>query len=97
MCAPRLALAACDTESTSLYDPDEPLLPDPSVAEISPTGSALAGIDVLTITGQNFSETPENNLVYFGTVRGTVLAGYKILATVLRYSRGFDANPDRAS
>ena len=27
-----------------------------------------------------------------GTVRGTVLAGYKILTTVLRYSRGFDAS-----
>lgn len=69
-----LALAACDTDGTSIYDPDRQPLADPALSAISPAGSALAGIDVLTITGSNFSSVPENNLVYFGSVRGTVIA-----------------------
>lgn len=68
-------------EGESIYDPDRQSLPDPSITDVSPSGSALAGIDVLTITGQNFSTTPGNNYVYFGTVRGTVI---EATATMLR-------------
>ena len=70
-----LALAGCDTgEGTSLYDPDRATNSDPTVTSISPDGSALAGIDVVTITGSNFSPNADENLVFFGEAAATVLS-----------------------
>lgn len=67
-------LSACDSgPADSLYDPDATNAPDPVITSVEPAGAALAGVDVVTITGQNFSETPEQNLVYFGAARGEVI------------------------
>lgn len=66
--------AGCDTEGSSIYDPDAEGAPAPVISAITPEGGALAGVDVLTITGQNFSANPAENLVYFGNTRGEVLA-----------------------
>lgn len=64
----------CDSGTApSLYDPDRSSLPDPVIESIMPEGRALAGVDAVTITGNNFSIQPHENLVYFGTDRGDVL------------------------
>ncbi len=67
-------VAGCDSgTAVSIYDPTRSSLPDPVIENITPEGRALAGVDVVTITGSNFSIQPTDNLVYFGTDRGDVL------------------------
>jgi len=69
-----LISSSCDSGTApSLYDPDRSSLSDPTIDTVVPEGSALAGVDVITITGSNFSTQPTENLVYFGTDRGNVL------------------------
>jgi hypothetical protein len=69
-----LVLGGCDTgPGDSLFDPDHTFAPDPVIASVQPDGAALAGVDVLTITGQNFSTEPARTQVYFDDVRGEVL------------------------
>lgn len=69
-----LLSSSCDSGTApSLYDPDRSSLSDPTIDTVVPEGSALAGVDVITITGSNFSTQPTENLVYFGTDRGNVL------------------------
>ena len=64
----------CDSGTApSIYDPDRLSLPDPVIDGVMPEGSALAGVDVVTITGTNFSAQPADNLVYFGDARGDVV------------------------
>jgi hypothetical protein len=72
-----LLLAGCDAgPGESLWPPDGDPSPSPVITSVepsSPPGIVLAGIDVVTITGQNFSPTRENNFVYFNTTRAQVL------------------------
>ena len=69
-----VGVAACDSgPGESLYDPDRQSGPDPVISNVEPDGSAFAGVDVVTVAGQNFSTTPEENLVYFGGTKGAVL------------------------
>lgn len=64
----------CDTgPAPSLYDPDTESAPDPVITSVDPEGAALAGVDIITIVGSNFSGTAGNNLVYFGSTRGDLL------------------------
>jgi len=68
--------AGCDTgDGDSLYDPDRETLADPVVTSLSPTGVVLAGIDVVTIDGQNFSPDPSKNLVSFDDGNGAYAEG----------------------
>lgn len=70
-----LLVAGCDTgEGPSLYDPNRQSLPDPVVSEVvTDDPIVLAGIDVITLRGSNFSATVSDNRVYFGEVPGEVL------------------------
>lgn len=64
----------CDSGTApSLYDPDQTSLPDPTIEGVIPEGRALAGVDIVTVTGANFSTEPSENLVYFGDARGDVV------------------------
>ncbi len=66
-------LSGCDSGTApSIYDPDRTSLPDPIIDSVAPDGSALAGVDMVTITGNNFSSQPTENLVYFGDARSEV-------------------------
>lgn len=47
--------------------------PDPVVTSVSPQNVAYAGLDTLTITGSNFSDSA-HTLVYFDNVAGTVIS-----------------------
>lgn len=68
-------LYSCSEETApSLYDPGKyQFRPDPVITNIDPPGSALAGVTVLTITGENFSDVPGETNVYFNGVKGQVL------------------------
>jgi hypothetical protein len=72
-------MTGCENDTPdSIYDPNEEGLPAPviqnMVAEPTDNGSALAGLSEITITGQNFSSIPENNLVYFNDSQAEVLS-----------------------
>ena len=45
----------------------------PVVTSIEPANGAFAGIDTLTITGQNFSDTEAENIIYFNNLLGNVV------------------------
>ncbi len=67
------AMAGCDSgPAPSLYDPDRPSGPDPAITSIEPAEFALAGVDIVTLAGSNFSADAANNLVYFNEVRAEV-------------------------
>lgn len=70
-----MVFAGCDTDpSESLYEPDALVSePDPAISGVAPDGGALAGVDLVTITGQNFSTEADRNLVYFDTERAQVV------------------------
>ena len=51
--------------SPSLYDPNQKFLPDPVVDSLSPSGSALAGIDTITIYGKNFIANKDSDQISF--------------------------------
>ncbi|NNE35559.1 MAG: hypothetical protein HKN13_09990 [Rhodothermales bacterium] len=86
-----LSVAACDTDPSTLFDPDAPFGPDPVISSIAPADSALAGVSVVTITGQNFSTTPGENLVYFGSTRAPTLSA---TATELTVRAPNEPSPD---
>ena len=65
----------CDQEPTpSLYKPDETGKPTPVITEIQPANNSLAGIGEITIIGENFSSTVEENIVFFGGTRAEVVS-----------------------
>lgn len=77
-----LALSACDVgDPGSLYDPDVTDGPAPVVSAVSPGGVVLAGIDEITITGQNFSAEPSENTVLFEDGAGVVSQGTVLSAS----------------
>lgn len=71
-----LTLAACDSgEGSSLYDPNATDNAAPVIASVTPGGVVLAGVDVVTITGQNFSATLADNIVVFDDAAGNSANG----------------------
>jgi len=68
-----MLIQGCTSESTSLFDPDyTPDRPDPSISVIEPQDGWLAGVDEVTIRGENFSEVADENRVYFDGIPGIV-------------------------
>lgn len=70
-------LPACDSSGTgaSIWNPEAPSGAAPVIASVSPSGVVLAGIDEITIAGQNFSATPADNLVSFDDGTGNAAQG----------------------
>ncbi|OZC03508.1 IPT/TIG domain-containing protein [Rubricoccus marinus] len=79
-------LTGCDGgPGSSLYDPDRPSLADPVISNVTTDDPiVLAGIDVITIEGQNFSTVPSENLVYFENGNGDFARGEVIEASATR-------------
>ena len=71
-----LSAIGCENEETgSMYDPSYTSpRPNPTIASIAPSGSALAAVDTLVITGTNFSATIGENTVYFGSGAASLLS-----------------------
>jgi hypothetical protein len=60
---------SCENEyPPSIWDPNYSSKPDPVITSIEPVQNAFAGIDEITISGENFSSVMEENLVYFDGV-----------------------------
>lgn len=74
ICGIVLTLFSCEKPDypDNIFDPGKTGNPDPVITDISPADSAFSGIGILTITGENFSSTAGENLVYFNGKRGTV-------------------------
>ncbi len=85
-----LNIVGCKPATTpSLYDATQNYSPDPVVDSLSPSGSALAGIDTVTIYGRNFSSSPDSVLVFFtkpGNPNNTVFRGTIFSVTPTRLS-----------
>lgn len=65
---------SCEKEKPiGLYDPHVTFNPDPVITAMDPPDSALAGLVNIAVIGQNFSQTPANNFVYFGKTRVSAL------------------------
>ena len=80
-----LSLAACDSgEGSSLYDPEAARNAAPVIASVSPDGVVLAGVDVVTITGQNFSDRLADNVVVFDDAAGSSATGTLLSASTTR-------------
>ena len=56
----------------NIWDEDDQGNASPSISSVEPE-AAFAGIDTLTINGQNFSENTSENLVYFNNMLGEVV------------------------
>lgn len=54
----------------------------PVITAISPATGALAGVDEIVITGQNFSATPSDNKVMFDNAFGTIVSATSTSLTV---------------
>ena len=70
-----LLLYSCENDyPDSLWDPNYTAKPDPQISSIQPEQNAFAGIDEITIIGQNFSTVMEENLVNFNGVSAELLS-----------------------
>lgn len=69
-----LLVGGCmEEEEGSLYNPNTTFGPPPVLTTISPSDSAQAGADTVTINGSNFSSVAANNIVFFNATPGTVV------------------------
>ncbi|MGE5313233.1 MAG: IPT/TIG domain-containing protein [Acidobacteriota bacterium] len=71
-----LLMTGCKEDTAaSLYDPNYKSAPQPVVSAITSSHGTVtfAGISILTISGQNFSAVPSENLVYFDQTKAVVL------------------------
>jgi len=70
-----LLLAGCDNKNpSSVYNENASYADDPVIQSIDPPDSAIAGIDLVTINGQNFANSDTANMVYFNGVQATVVS-----------------------
>jgi hypothetical protein len=66
----------------SIYNPNETFKPNPTISNISPD-VAFAGVDTITITGQNFSSNSSDVEVYFNGVKGETVSSSADLVKVI--------------
>ncbi len=68
-------LAGCKEEKgTSVFDLVTPGKPQPVIDSLSPSGSALAGAQAITVYGKNFSSVLGENFLYFNGKAARILS-----------------------
>ena len=73
----------CEPDNPSgIYDPDEDGRPAPEITSVEPAEGTFAGIGIVTIRGQNFSNVGGENLVYFNDQAGDVLSASSDMLSV---------------
>ena len=70
LCA--LTIGCNDEPPPSLYTDEYTPGPTPALTSIQPT-SGLAGVVIMTITGQNFAADASKNIVFFDATPGMIL------------------------
>lgn len=66
---------ACENEyPDSLWPPETEAKPDPVINEVTPTEDVFAGIDEITLIGNNFSSDIERNHVYFDGTSAKIIS-----------------------
>lgn len=70
-----LIFSSCaEDPAPSLWDPPDEELPAPNITLIEPVDYALAGVSVITVTGENFSSNIEHNRISFDGQLGEILS-----------------------
>jgi hypothetical protein len=70
-----LLMSGCSKPTeNALYDPNAAYGLTPFISNVTPAGSAVAGIDTLLIQGANFSSVLAENSVYFNSSPATLLS-----------------------
>lgn len=71
-----VGLSGCNEKNNvePLYNPTFSNTLAPVITSVSPSDSAFAGVDELTITGSNFATSAESMAVYFNNVKATILS-----------------------
>jgi len=71
-------IVSCDPDNPpSIWNEDDVGNPTPIISSFNPPDSAYSIIEDITITGDNFSEIPTENLVFFDGIRGEVKSASK--------------------
>ncbi len=71
-----VGLSACNEKNNvePLYNPTFSNVLAPVITSVSPSDSAFAGIDEITITGSNFALSADSMAVFFNNVKATILS-----------------------
>jgi hypothetical protein len=70
-----LLVNGCENDyPDSLWDPNYKTKPDPQISNVEPEQNAFAGIDEITIIGQNFASVMDENQVYFDGILAQILS-----------------------
>ncbi len=70
-----ILLIGCEYNKPSpVYNDNTTFATDPVIQSVDPPDSAIAGVDLVTIHGQNFSDSLAGNAVYFNGVPATVMS-----------------------
>lgn len=78
-----ILMLSCENKyPDSLWDPDEQTNPQPIIDEMIPADSTFAGVGQIVIKGQNFSATPDENLVFFSGNRAEVVSSTETEITI---------------
>lgn len=59
-------------------------VPVPAITSVSPSGGAVAGVNTITITGENFLDVPDTFGVYFDNVPAEIISNSETSITVRR-------------
>jgi len=66
--------ASCEQDyPSSLYDSDYTGNPAPVIESVDPPDSSLAGVGIITLSGNNFSPVKHENMVYIGSKSSKIL------------------------
>ncbi len=79
-----IGFTGCETKpDPSAYDPNFKGDATPVITALTPASEGFAGVTTVTITGQNFSPVPSQNIVQFDTYTATVLEATSTTLKVL--------------
>ena len=68
-------LVSCENDYPDrLYNSNQEYGPAPVITALDPPGGVYAGIDDITISGQNFSDQLNGNFVFFSGLQAQVLS-----------------------
>ena len=87
-----LLITGCEYDVASpQWDQDFESVPVPVITQVNPANAAAAGVNTITITGENFLDVPDTNGVYFDNVVADIISTSATSITVRRPDLASDA------